>query len=194
MNKFKASTYQIIVQEKDIEGQTYFVGSARELPDVAVYEDNAPKAYEAMLHVIEDLHSAAIEEGRPFPSTLKSSTSEFSGRVTLRMPKTLHATLERQSQEEDISLNQYLVHLLSDGSARSEQKLHDRVAATHSYALRVARHIGSFEKDPFHQSISSPTKMTRISRLNKLFVVPSSKEDAALNGAIVMEEASYGLQ
>jgi antitoxin HicB len=47
-------------------------------------------------------------------------TEDYSGRVLLRMPKGLHRRLALQSRAEGVSLNQYLVTLLSDASARRE--------------------------------------------------------------------------
>ncbi|MFW5735185.1 MAG: toxin-antitoxin system HicB family antitoxin [Oceanidesulfovibrio sp.] len=37
----------------------------------------------------------------------------YSGQIRLRMPKTLHASLSRLAETEGVSLNTYLVHLLS---------------------------------------------------------------------------------
>jgi len=38
---------------------------------------------------------------------------DFSGRVTLRMPKTMHRAYSRMADIEDVSLNQLLVNCLS---------------------------------------------------------------------------------
>jgi hypothetical protein len=46
-----------------------------------------------------------------------------SGKVLLRMPRRLHAQLAQSAKQEDVSLNQYIVYLLSSavGSRDSEQ-------------------------------------------------------------------------
>jgi antitoxin HicB len=41
----------------------------------------------------------------------------YSGRILLRMPRSLHQRLASQAQNESVSLNQYLVTLLADGSS-----------------------------------------------------------------------------
>jgi len=46
----------------------------------------------------------------PKPAILKS----FSGQTRLRLPKSLHAALTQEAQKEGVSLNTYLVSLLSD--------------------------------------------------------------------------------
>lgn len=46
----------------------------------------------------------------PEPNTV---IDKFSGRITLRTPKSLHKDLVEQAEKEGISLNQYIVYLLS---------------------------------------------------------------------------------
>jgi len=53
----------------------------------------------------------ALEEGREIPEP-KSATSH-SGRLLLRMPKTLHAELTRASEREGVSLNQFITDVLA---------------------------------------------------------------------------------
>lgn len=42
-----------------------------------------------------------------------SLQDKYSGRITLRTPKSLHKDLVEQAEKEGISLNQYLIYLLS---------------------------------------------------------------------------------
>ena len=42
-----------------------------------------------------------------------SAKSQFSGRITLRTPKSLHRGLIEKAQSEGVSLNQHLVYVLS---------------------------------------------------------------------------------
>ena len=53
----------------------------------------------------------ALEEGRDVPEP-KSATSH-SGRLLLRMPRTLHADLTRASEREGVSLNQFITDVLA---------------------------------------------------------------------------------
>jgi antitoxin HicB len=53
----------------------------------------------------------ALEEGREIPEP-KSATSH-SGRLLLRMPRTLHAELTRASEREGVSLNQFITDVLA---------------------------------------------------------------------------------
>jgi predicted RNase H-like HicB family nuclease len=53
----------------------------------------------------------ALEEGREVPEP-RSATS-YSGRLLLRMPRTLHAELTRASEQEGVSLNQFITDVLA---------------------------------------------------------------------------------
>jgi predicted HicB family RNase H-like nuclease len=114
MKEFKASAYRITVQEREIEGQIFHVGTVAELPDVAVYEDSFQEAYLAITHVITDLKEMANEAGRTFPLPAEVKEEEYSGRVTLRLPKTLHRKAAGFAEREDVSLNQLLVSFIAE--------------------------------------------------------------------------------
>jgi antitoxin HicB len=57
----------------------------------------------------------ALQEGRDVPEP-KSATSH-SGRLLLRMPRTLHADLTRASEREGVSLNQFITDVLASAVA-----------------------------------------------------------------------------
>ena len=56
------------------------------------------------------------EHGKSVPPPIVPM-DDYSGRVTLRLPKTLHRALAMAADEEGVSLNSYLVSLLSQFSA-----------------------------------------------------------------------------
>ena len=53
----------------------------------------------------------AYEMGDPIP--LPNNTVEYSGKLLLRMPKSLHRDLAKQAEVEAVSLNQYISSVLS---------------------------------------------------------------------------------
>jgi antitoxin HicB len=71
------------------------------------FEELGPMIEDAKRGWIED----ALEHGDPVPEP--RSTEDFSGKVNLRMPKSLHRDLARRAQEEDVSLNQLMVATLA---------------------------------------------------------------------------------
>mgnify|MGYP001380155099 CR=1 FL=1 len=56
--------------------------------------------------------SARLEEGLPIPEP-NENDSGYSGRIALRTPKSLHRRLAQSAQREGVSLNQYLLYLVS---------------------------------------------------------------------------------
>ncbi len=56
--------------------------------------------------------------GRQLPDEEKIIT--YSGQIRLRMPKILHAELSNRAKDEGVSLNTYIITLLSEGHVKSK--------------------------------------------------------------------------
>jgi len=61
----------------------------------------------------------AIKEGRHIPKPKNIYDEGFSGKFTLRLPKTLHKELTIQAEEEKVSLNQYILYLITNGFSKT---------------------------------------------------------------------------
>jgi antitoxin HicB len=76
------------------------------------------------LRIAADSYFEALEAaGKPIPKAEKEIP--YSGQLRLRMPKTLHALLSSKAEQENVSLNTYIVMLLSQGHI--EKKLLDEI-------------------------------------------------------------------
>ena len=84
-----ASAYNITVRKGSFDGEVCFEARVRELPDLREYGDTHGEAYERALDAIETTAKIFAEKGRKMPAP-EVPEDEFSGRVTLRLPKTLH--------------------------------------------------------------------------------------------------------
>lgn len=96
-------------------------GFTAEVPDLPGCLSQGETAEEALLRIQEARTlwiEVAYECGDPIP--LPSSEEPYSGKVLLRMPVSLHRRLAEGAAREKVSLNQYLVHLLSDQNAQRE--------------------------------------------------------------------------
>jgi predicted RNase H-like HicB family nuclease len=82
-------------------------------------DEIGPMAEEARSLWIESVY----ERGLPVP--LPSYPEEYSGKFVVRLPKRLHRRLAEAAEREGVSLNQYIVGLLSQGliSASVGQRL-----------------------------------------------------------------------
>jgi predicted HicB family RNase H-like nuclease len=152
MKEFKASAYKITVQEREIEGQIFHVGTVAELPDVAVYEDSFQEAYVAITHVITDLKEMADEAGRTFPLPAEVKEEEYSGRVTLRLAKSLHRKVAELADLEGVSLNQFLVSVIAEATGAKmatevKTPVDTQVVGTAAASAKVKVVLGEITRD-----------------------------------------------
>lgn len=104
---FKYSINLIWSEEDDC-----YVSTVSELPGLSAFGDTPEEAVEEAKVAVKGFLKVYEEDGCPIPEpeTLKT----FSGQTRLRLPKSLHATLSQEARREGISLNSYIVHLLSE--------------------------------------------------------------------------------
>ena len=105
-------TYGVEVRRRTLDGETLFEARVRELPDVAEYADTAEEAYALALDTIQTTAQIFADKGRTMPAVMQVA-DEWSGRVTLRLPRSLHRALAQAAESEGCSLNQHLVNVLS---------------------------------------------------------------------------------
>lgn len=112
--------YSVTIQPRLKEDGPGFVARYKEL-GLSVYGLGPTQAEalaeleEVALDVLDDLPVADLPNAIP-----KNPWADHSGRVTLRMPKVLHAKVEQQAEEQGVSLNQWICHILESGSTAIE--------------------------------------------------------------------------
>ncbi|RPF42696.1 antitoxin HicB [Thermodesulfitimonas autotrophica] len=88
-------------------------GYAVEIPELPGCISQGDTVEEAMA-MIEDAKRAwiadALEHGEPVPEPIPE---EYSGRILLRTPKSLHRRLMERARAEGVSLNQYINYQLA---------------------------------------------------------------------------------
>jgi predicted RNase H-like HicB family nuclease len=93
-----------------------FIAIAPDLPGSSAFGETQPEALAELEHAIEAWIDAALAAGNPIPEpTRPVAETEPSGRLLVRMPKQLHGSLARAAKNEGISLNQYVIFLLTQG-------------------------------------------------------------------------------
>jgi predicted RNase H-like HicB family nuclease len=91
-----------------------WIALAPDLPGCSAFGENQVAALAELQDAIIAWIGAAKEAGNPVPEpTDTASRSQFSGKLLVRMPKALHQQLATQAQAEQVSLNQYIVFLLT---------------------------------------------------------------------------------
>jgi predicted HicB family RNase H-like nuclease len=136
---YRPEHYSIVTRLVDVDGETFFEASVRELPDLKAYAEDANSAYAEILTLIEDAASLSRELGKAFPTPfVESHSEESSGRVTLRLPKQLHGRLVRMAADDEVSLNGYIIAALAsfEGFAKGhEAAVRNARAAAHNTKL-----------------------------------------------------------
>lgn len=107
-----AERYSITVRKVLVDDQELWRATVRELPDLAEFAEARDEAFDLALDAIESLKASAVQEGRPFPEPMEDD-EEYSGRVTLRMSKSMHRTVAERATVEDVSLNSYVVECIA---------------------------------------------------------------------------------
>lgn len=107
-----AHAYNITIRKAVIEGEEVFEARIRELPDVTEYADTAEEAHALAIDTIETTAQILAERGQDMPAPYVPA-DDYSGRVTLRLPRSLHRALAEVADSERVSLNQHLVGVLT---------------------------------------------------------------------------------
>lgn len=94
-----------------IRNEDGYFARVKELPGCMTEADT----FEELGTMIEDAKSAwiedALEDGDPIPEP--RDAEGYSGRVLLRMPKSLHRDLAHRAEEDGVSLNQFVTTSLA---------------------------------------------------------------------------------
>jgi antitoxin HicB len=112
LEDLKALDYPVRI-EYDREDSLY-VATFVDLPGCSAPGPTVTKAYARAQQAKAEWLRVALEQGLPIPNP--SKTGEYSGRILVRLPASLHAMLAGRARSNGASLNQYIVQLLSAGA------------------------------------------------------------------------------
>jgi predicted RNase H-like HicB family nuclease len=100
----------VLVRDAEDKARPW-TASVEELPGCTSHGKTSDEALDGIEAAMAKWISVALEEGRDVPEPRSAAT--HSGRLLLRMPKTLHAELTRVSEQEGVSLNQFITDVLA---------------------------------------------------------------------------------
>jgi len=124
-----------------------YIAAVPDLPGCMSSGKTVNSALRGLEKVKELWLQGRIEAGEQIPEPTK--IEDFSGKFVLRIPRSLHRALDHEARKQGVSLNQYLVHILSERHlfAALQEKAElalDRLAETEdpriSEWLRPERH------------------------------------------------------
>lgn len=99
---------RVIVPETDGSFRAEIV----EFPGCIATADTAAQALVVLEEVAESWLESMIANGNPIPEPME--TLEFSGKLVLRLPKSLHARAAYAAKRDEVSLNQFIVSCVSE--------------------------------------------------------------------------------
>ncbi|HHY22592.1 MAG TPA: toxin-antitoxin system HicB family antitoxin [Bacilli bacterium] len=103
----------------DEDGGGYLV-EVPDLPGCVTDGDTLDEAIRKAGEATESWLEAARECGRKIPEKkYYSSEDDYSGKLTLRMPKSLHRELAQAAAEEGVSINQLILSYISYGFGKA---------------------------------------------------------------------------
>ncbi|MCL2294155.1 MAG: type II toxin-antitoxin system HicB family antitoxin [Spirochaetes bacterium] len=103
--------YHIVIQYITDETGSYYYAYVSELAGCMCQGSSYAEAYEKIQEAMKEWIEARLAAGAPVPEPVDER--QFSGRIALRIPKTLHGQLAMEAKREGISINQYLLYKLS---------------------------------------------------------------------------------
>jgi antitoxin HicB len=109
--EYTSLPYHLMIVRDGEDKAKPWTASVEELPGCTSHGKTSDEALGGIQAAMAKWIGVALEEGREIPEP-KSATSH-SGRLLLRMPRTLHADLTRASEREGVSLNQFITDVLA---------------------------------------------------------------------------------
>lgn len=89
-----------------------FIALIPDLPGCMSSGTTPTEAVEGLEEAKELWISGRLEKKQPIPEP--KQIDDYSGKFVLRIPRSLHKSLDYEAEKQGVSLNQYLVHLLSE--------------------------------------------------------------------------------
>ncbi len=92
-----------------------FIAIAPDLPGASAWGKTEADAIRELHTVIGLWIKAARKAGNPVPRPSDRADVNYSGKFLMRVPKRLHAELAHAAKAQGVSLNQYLLYMLTKG-------------------------------------------------------------------------------
>jgi antitoxin HicB len=111
VEEYTSLPYHLLLVRDGEDKAKPWTASVEELPGCTSHGKTSDEALDGIEAAMAKWIGIALEEGREIPEPKSAAT--HSGRLLLRMPKTLHADLTRASEREGVSLNQFITDVLA---------------------------------------------------------------------------------
>lgn len=133
-----------------------FSAIIREFPGCVAQGSSVKEAYEQLERVAHGWIVAALDHGQEIPEPDAEQT--FSGKVALRLPRSLHRRASEAANKEGVSLNQFFVSVIAEavGAVKTMEYatnlIRDMQVATASRNIHVLTVMPEFQYPPIQTS------------------------------------------
>lgn len=112
---YTSLNYDLKISALSEEDGGGFMAEIPNLPGCCSDGETINEAVANLMEAKKEWMLLALERGIdiPLPQTVLHSGNDYSGKFTLRVPKSLHKELAERAIKEEVSLNQYLNNLIS---------------------------------------------------------------------------------
>lgn len=115
----KPEQYSIWITQVELEDEVYYEAKVREFGDLAEYGETHSEAYELMLGSLKATIKDFDSRGKAYPPPTSKKLNAYSGRMSLRMPISLHESLALKAADDETSLNNFIVTQLALAAGRN---------------------------------------------------------------------------
>ena len=99
-----------------------FIAIAPDLAGSSAWGKTEHEAIKELHTAIELWIKAAKKVGNPIPQPSDRADVNYSGKFLMRVPKRLHSELAHAAKAQGVSLNQYVLYLLTKGQRASGKR------------------------------------------------------------------------
>jgi len=111
VKEYLESPYHIVIQHLNDESGSYYFATVKEFDGCMSHGKSHNEAFKNIQEAMKGWIETKLKNGFPVPSPIDDN--QYSGKFVLRLPKTLHARLAMEAEQEGVSLNQYALYRLS---------------------------------------------------------------------------------
>jgi len=103
--------YSILLHQVEDEGKKYWIAEVPELPGCKSHGSTVEEAVKSVEEAKKDWITDSLEEGEGIPVPIE--IGRYSGKILVRMSRSLHRALSLIAESEKLSLNQLIVTILA---------------------------------------------------------------------------------
>lgn len=135
LDSYLSRQYPVQLSKQSENGDEYWLAEIPDLPGCMSDGCTPDEAVENLEDAKRLWIETQLEEGQEIPEP--SDVRGYSGKFLIRMPKSLHRRLAFQAKRENVSLNQYVLSLLS--GRFQEKRTREEINKTLNEVVRLAQ-------------------------------------------------------